>query len=76
MICEEKGEIFRKSLCCVPPSDSESDGVACDDEKTARGKQGKIEENSVNESTERKKKESRRKVLSVTVILLFLIIND
>ena len=72
-VVEEKGEIFRKSVCCVPCSDSEGDEVATDAEsnncKTA--KQGKIEENTVIESTERKKNESRKKVSLLILRYLF-----
>ena len=62
-IREEKGEIFRKSLCCVPCSDSEDDGVGSDAENHKTVKQGKIERNSDNESSRRRKKESHKKVL-------------
>ena len=64
-IREEKGEIFRKSLCCVPCSDSESDGVGSDDgENHKTVEQGKIERSSDNESSRKRKKESRKKVLN------------
>ena len=59
---EEKGEIFRKSLCCEPFSDSDDSASDSDAENHKTTKQGKTEENSVNESTKRRKKESHKKV--------------
>lgn len=65
---EEKGELFRKSLPRDPFSDSEED-KECDHElendtekyrKTTKPKG--IEEKLVKESTERRKKESHKKV--------------
>lgn len=64
IIGAEKGEIFRKSLSCVTCSNSDdSDGVGSDAENHKKTtKTNKIEEKSVKESNERRKKESHRKV--------------
>lgn len=76
IIGEEKGEIFRKSLSCVPcQSDSDDcDGVGSDVEnhkKTTKPK--KIEETSVKESSERRnKKESHRKVLQLRLKIKYI----
>ena len=56
---EEKGEIFRKSLCCEPFSDSDDRVSVSDAENHKTTKQlGKTEGNS----TKKRKKESHKKV--------------
>lgn len=72
IFCEEKGEVFRKSLCCVPCSDSgDSDGVDSDtDNQKKTRKPEKSEGKNVKESgKERRKKESHKKVLLYGLII-------
>lgn len=69
VIGKEKGEVFRKSLCCVPSYDSEEEDVlGGDSENHNTVKQGKTRGgNPENETPRRSKKESRKKVLKITL---------
>lgn len=70
VIGKEKGEVFRKSLSCVPSyeSEEEEDVLGGDSENHKTVKQGKTRGgNSENETPRRSKKECRKKVLKITL---------
>ena len=63
IIAEEKGEIFRKSLRSERGSDSDDiEEISSDAENHRETKERKTDEDAVRESSERGRKESRKKV--------------
>ena len=63
IIAEEKGEIFRKSLRSEQGSDSDDiEEISSDAENHRKTKGRKTDEDAVPESSERGRKESRKKV--------------
>ena len=72
IIAEEKGEIFRKSLRSERGSDSDDiEEISSDAENHRETKERKTDEDAVRESSERGRKESRKKVKPVTTVFIF-----
>lgn len=72
IIAEEKGEIFRKSLRSERGSDSDDiEEISSDAENQRKTKERKTDEDAVGESSERGRKESRKKVNLLQQFSLF-----